>query len=116
MVGAFSVAGKVALVTGASSGLGASFAKLLARSGAAVGVVARRADRLGALAKVASLPTLPTLPEGNFVDEGARSPGLVRLVDGVALRAVAERLRRHFRSPGVDADAGAQARETRADA
>lgn len=49
MVGAFSVAGKVALVTGASSGLGASFAKLLARSGAAVGVVARRADRLGAL-------------------------------------------------------------------
>jgi len=43
------VAGRVALVTGASSGLGANFAKLLAREGTAVVVVARRKERLDAL-------------------------------------------------------------------
>lgn len=38
--------GKVALVTGASSGLGASFAKTLARAGAKVVLTARRVERL----------------------------------------------------------------------
>jgi NAD(P)-dependent dehydrogenase (short-subunit alcohol dehydrogenase family) len=42
----FSLKGTTALVTGASSGLGWSFAKTLARAGARVGVVARRQDRL----------------------------------------------------------------------
>ncbi|WP_416896975.1 MAG: SDR family NAD(P)-dependent oxidoreductase [Minwuia sp.] len=41
--------GKVALVTGASSGLGAHFARVLAASGAAVGIAARRVERLEAL-------------------------------------------------------------------
>lgn len=45
----FSVTGRVALVTGASSGLGTQFAKALADNGAAVALVARRADRLKAL-------------------------------------------------------------------
>ena len=45
----FSLNGRVALVTGASSGLGVQFAKALADNGAAVALVARRADRLKSL-------------------------------------------------------------------
>ncbi len=40
------IAGSNVLVTGASSGIGASLAPLLAERGATVGIVARRADRL----------------------------------------------------------------------
>jgi 3-oxoacyl-[acyl-carrier protein] reductase len=49
MMEARALVGKVALVTGASSGLGERFARLLAAHGAAVGVAARRRDRLAAL-------------------------------------------------------------------
>lgn len=43
--------GSVAVVTGASGGLGAHFARLLAREGAAVAVTARRTDKIEALAR-----------------------------------------------------------------
>jgi len=46
----FDLSGRVALVTGASSGLGLRFAQVLAQAGAAVALVARRTDRLAALA------------------------------------------------------------------
>ena len=41
----FNLQGRVALVTGASSGLGTQFARALADNGAAVALVARRVDR-----------------------------------------------------------------------
>ena len=45
----FDLEGRVALVTGASSGLGVHFARTLASAGASVAIAARRAERLAAL-------------------------------------------------------------------
>jgi len=47
----FDVSGKTALITGASSGFGAHFAKVLSEHGAKVVVAARRTERLKALVK-----------------------------------------------------------------
>lgn len=47
----FDLTGRAALVTGASSGLGARFAQVLAANGAAVALVARRTERIAALAE-----------------------------------------------------------------
>lgn len=50
MSAAFRIDGRCALVTGASSGLGWHFAKVLSEAGAAVALLARRRDRLEELA------------------------------------------------------------------
>ena len=50
VLGSFRLDGRVALVTGASSGLGARFARVLHQAGATVVVAARRAERLETLA------------------------------------------------------------------
>ena len=48
MIHPFDLSGKAAIVTGASSGLGRHFATTLARAGARVALMARRAERLAA--------------------------------------------------------------------
>jgi 2-deoxy-D-gluconate 3-dehydrogenase len=68
------LSGKTALVTGASSGLGAHFARTLARAGAKVVIAARRRDRLTALAKAIRADQ----GEATIVELDLRSPDSIR--------------------------------------
>jgi len=79
----FSVEGKVAVVTGASSGLGVAMARGLARAGAHVVLAARRVERLEALAAELEEGGVRTLAVGCDV---ARADDVERLVDATRER------------------------------
>jgi 3-oxoacyl-[acyl-carrier protein] reductase len=68
----FDLTGQVALVTGASSGLGVRFAEVLAANGAAVALVARRADRLAAVkASIEGAGGRALVVEADVLDQAA---------------------------------------------
>lgn len=76
------IAGKVALVTGASSGIGEATALKLAAAGAKVGIAARRVDRLQTLKSAIERNGGEALPlEMDVVDPAAVEAGSRRLAE-----------------------------------
>ncbi|MBV7520493.1 SDR family oxidoreductase [Ensifer sp. ENS12] len=74
--------GKVALVTGASSGIGAATALALAGAGVKVGIAARRADRLEELkAEITEKGGEALVIEMDVVDPASVEAGVKKLID-----------------------------------
>jgi NAD(P)-dependent dehydrogenase (short-subunit alcohol dehydrogenase family) len=75
----FDLEGRVALVTGASSGLGEHIARVLAGAGAKVAVTARREDRLRSLASdIGGLPVVADL-----LDPASIPSAIEQIADGL---------------------------------
>ncbi len=79
-------AGKTALVTGASSGIGKAFAELLAERGYTVVLTARRADRLDALA--AELTRKHGVTTHTIVSDLAQPDASRRIAEELAARKI----------------------------
>ena len=74
--------GRIAAITGAASGIGAAIARRFVDAGARVGLIARRADRLAALA--ADLGADHALPApADVTDEGAQTRAAERIAEGL---------------------------------
>lgn len=105
----FALAGEVALVTGASSGLGRQFARVLAQAGMTVGIAARREDRLSVLqneieqAGGHAIPLVMDVTHSQSISEGihllAESAGSISVLVNNAGVAVPQRF--------IDADPAA---------
>ena len=76
----FDLTGKIAGVTGASSGLGADSARAYAEAGANVALLARRQDKLEALAEELRAKGIDALPVGCDVTDEASIEKAVKTV------------------------------------
>ena len=81
MADLFDLEGKVAVVTGASSGLGAHFAQTLAQAGAKVAIGARRVDRLAVLAEEIAGADGRALPVELDVTDAASVAEAIRIAE-----------------------------------
>ncbi len=80
--GYFGLEGQIALVTGASSGLGMHFAQTLAAAGCTVGLAARRGDKLRSLAEqIEAQDGTAIVLEMDVTDAASVDAGLERLTE-----------------------------------